>query len=185
MVASDRPFLLRLHSGVCSGHCLWHSGESVWSFPNTITVRRWIGKGFAVLHSLHEFWRRHFVDDVPIEMDLCLDCGVLNCLEDRFKECPPRKARAAELAAERVAAFEDGVSPNFQVDLASVGPPAQLAFTQFPAPTAPTRWAAEASMDTVDLTHSPHSRRVTASVQVFGRRPPEQEAPTRLSRASG
>jgi hypothetical protein len=63
-----------------------------------------------MFHSLHEFWRYNFVGDVPIEMDLCLDCGVLNCLEDRFKECAPRKARAAELAAERAAASAPGPS---------------------------------------------------------------------------
>lgn len=57
-----------------------------------------------MFHNLHEFWRHHVVDDVPIEMDLCLDCGVVNCLGDRFKQCAPRKARAAELAAGRVAA---------------------------------------------------------------------------------
>jgi hypothetical protein len=80
-----------------------------------------------MLYRLHEFWRRHFVDDVPIEMDLCLDCGMLNCLEDRFKDCAPRKARAAELAAERVAAFETAFPRSFEpIDLASAGRPAPL-----------------------------------------------------------
>jgi hypothetical protein len=46
---------------------------------------------------LHEFLRHHFVDDVPAEMDLCLDCGVVNCPENRFKDCASRKAHAANL----------------------------------------------------------------------------------------
>ena len=48
---------------------------------------------------LREFYRRHIAADVPIEMDLCLVCGELECSETRFAECPRRKARAAELAA--------------------------------------------------------------------------------------
>lgn len=55
--------------------------------------------GLAMFHSLHEFWRRHICDDVPIKMDLCLDCGEVNCLADQWNECAPRKARAAALAA--------------------------------------------------------------------------------------
>ena len=55
---------------------------------------------------LREFYRHHIAADVPIEMDLCLDCGELECSETRFAECPRRKARAAELAASGTASPE-------------------------------------------------------------------------------
>ena len=64
-------------------------------------------EGLRMFPRLHEFWRHNIVDDVPIEMDLCLDCGAVNCLKDRFNECSPRKARAAELAAQNVLAARD------------------------------------------------------------------------------
>jgi len=46
---------------------------------------------------LHEFYRRHIAADVPIGMDLCLDCEELECSQTQFSECSRRKARAAEL----------------------------------------------------------------------------------------
>ena len=52
-----------------------------------------------MLRRLHEFYRRHIAADVPIGMDLCLDCGELECSQMRFAECSRRKARAAALAA--------------------------------------------------------------------------------------
>ena len=56
-----------------------------------------------MFHSLQEFCRRHLADDAPVEMDLCLDCGVLECFGDQFEACVRRKARAADLRGERVA----------------------------------------------------------------------------------
>ena len=52
-----------------------------------------------MLRRLHEFYRRHIVANVPIGMDLCLDCGELECSQARFAKCSQRQARAAELAA--------------------------------------------------------------------------------------
>jgi len=53
---------------------------------------------------LRDFFRRHIAADAPPEMDFCLDCGELECSEDRFAACPRRKARAAEIIAASAAA---------------------------------------------------------------------------------
>jgi len=64
----------------------------------------------AAFHRLHEFWRQHIVDDVQMEMDSCFDCNVMDCTEDRYNECAPRKARADELqCAPRKAAATIGI----------------------------------------------------------------------------
>jgi hypothetical protein len=55
----------------------------------------------AAFRQLREFYRRNIVADVPIEMDMCLDCGELECSGTRFANCPRRKARAADKQAER------------------------------------------------------------------------------------
>ena len=71
---------------------------------------------------LRKFYRSHIAADVPIEMDLCLDCGALECSETQFAECPRRKARAAELAAvivkdnsEREQESKEGADPPTHV----------------------------------------------------------------------
>jgi hypothetical protein len=46
---------------------------------------------------LQNFIAREVIADVPVEMDLCLDCGKLACSEDRFQSCVHRKAHAARL----------------------------------------------------------------------------------------
>jgi hypothetical protein len=48
---------------------------------------------------LQAFVRRELVSDVSPEMDLCLDCGKLECSEGEFKDCVRRKERAAQLTA--------------------------------------------------------------------------------------
>ena len=52
-----------------------------------------------MLRRLGTFIRRELIADVPAEMDLCLDCGKLECSEGEFQTCVRRKARAAELTA--------------------------------------------------------------------------------------
>ena len=50
---------------------------------------------------------RNIVADVPAEMDLCLDCGRLECSEGEYRACARRMEHAARLAeamtAERAA----------------------------------------------------------------------------------
>ena len=46
---------------------------------------------------LQAFVRRELVANVSPEMDLCLDCGKLECSEGEFRDCARRKERAAEL----------------------------------------------------------------------------------------
>ena len=65
-----------------------------------------------MLDSLRKFCRRNLVDNVPDEMDLCLDCAVLSCLEDRFDNCSQRKARAEEIGAGRVEGLVMKESPS-------------------------------------------------------------------------
>jgi hypothetical protein len=45
-----------------------------------------------------------FSDTVPEEMDLCLTCRKPTCSSAEYRNCQPRMARAAELAAEGQAA---------------------------------------------------------------------------------
>ena len=52
-----------------------------------------------MLRRLRTFIRRELIAEVPPEMDLCLDCGKLQCSEGEFRSCARRKARAAELKA--------------------------------------------------------------------------------------
>ena len=47
------------------------------------------------------FIKRHLVDNVPDEMDLCLTCRKAHCSGAEYRNCEPRKARAAELVAAR------------------------------------------------------------------------------------
>ena len=52
-----------------------------------------------MLRRLRTFIRRELIAEVPAEMDLCLDCGKLECSEGEFQACVRRKARAAQLNA--------------------------------------------------------------------------------------
>jgi hypothetical protein len=54
-----------------------------------------------MLRWLHTLCRREVADVVPADMDMCLDCGELDCSEDRYQNCAARKRRAAELQAVR------------------------------------------------------------------------------------
>ena len=49
---------------------------------------------------LREFVRRNLIADVSPDMDLCLDCGKLECSADEFKVCARRQKRAAQIRAE-------------------------------------------------------------------------------------
>ena len=45
------------------------------------------------------FMRREVIADVPPEMDMCLECGKIECSEGEFRDCARRKQREAEIAA--------------------------------------------------------------------------------------
>jgi hypothetical protein len=45
------------------------------------------------------FLTRHIVTDVPDEIAACMECGVTQCVEGKFRNCPNRLARAAALKA--------------------------------------------------------------------------------------
>ena len=47
--------------------------------------------------------RRHIVAEVPDEMAACLDCGAVQCPNDRYETCPDRLAHSAALSAARTA----------------------------------------------------------------------------------
>jgi hypothetical protein len=49
---------------------------------------------------MHTLLARVVVDTVPVEMDMCLECDALECSEERYRACPARKRRAAELEAD-------------------------------------------------------------------------------------
>jgi hypothetical protein len=76
-----------------------------------------------MLRRLRELYRRHIAADVPIEMELCLDCGQLECSETRFAECLRRKARAAELAAQRVELSPPAADPRMTAHAAGTEEP--------------------------------------------------------------
>jgi hypothetical protein len=52
---------------------------------------------------LRWLFRGRLVADVPAEMDLCLDCGKLECSEGEYSDCSRRKIHAAELNGMRPA----------------------------------------------------------------------------------
>lgn len=56
------------------------------------------------------FINREVVADVPAESDRCLDCGKLDCTEDEYQACAPRRARAAVLT-KALSAPQDRVYP--------------------------------------------------------------------------
>jgi hypothetical protein len=55
----------------------------------------------AVFHWMRTLLNRLVIDDVPPEMDMCLDCPMLECSEEKFQTCATRKQRALELTGGR------------------------------------------------------------------------------------
>jgi hypothetical protein len=47
------------------------------------------------------FLTRQIVTDVPDEIAACMECGVDQCVEAKFRNCPNRLARVAALKAMR------------------------------------------------------------------------------------
>jgi hypothetical protein len=65
--------------------------------------QNWVSNPLPLIRrSVLGFVRRHIVDDVPPEMDLCVDCRKLQCFEATFKDCAPRKARADHLISAKI-----------------------------------------------------------------------------------
>jgi hypothetical protein len=63
---------------------------------------RWLGSLF----------RGRLIADVPAEMDLCLDCGKLECSEGEYLDCSRRKTHAAELDAMHRPPDDSAISPH-------------------------------------------------------------------------
>nr|WP_294529573.1 hypothetical protein [uncultured Rhodopila sp.] len=52
---------------------------------------------------IHDFIVKHFVADVPDALSACLDCGFVQCSNEKWQSCPNRLAREAGLRAMRAA----------------------------------------------------------------------------------
>jgi hypothetical protein len=53
---------------------------------------------------IHDFVVKHIVADVPDALSACLDCGFVQCLNEKWETCPNRLAREAGLIAMHAAA---------------------------------------------------------------------------------
>ncbi len=47
------------------------------------------------------FLTRQIVTDVPDELAACMECGISQCVDRKFRRCPNRLARVAALKAMR------------------------------------------------------------------------------------
>jgi hypothetical protein len=47
------------------------------------------------------FLTRQIVTEVPDELAACMECGISQCVEGKFRKCPNRLARVAALKAMR------------------------------------------------------------------------------------
>jgi hypothetical protein len=56
-----------------------------------------------MLNWLRGLFSRHVIAEVPEELSACLNCGVLQCSQERWVTCPHRLAEAAALKALRQA----------------------------------------------------------------------------------
>ena len=79
---------------------------------------------------IHDFVVKYIVGDVPDALSACLDCGFVECLNEKWESCPNRLAREASLLAMRAAAAAEP---------AASGPPPELEDPAAdPAATCPT-----------------------------------------------
>jgi hypothetical protein len=46
---------------------------------------------------LRAYLTRHIVTEVPNEIAACMECGAVQCVEGKFRNCPNRLARVAAL----------------------------------------------------------------------------------------
>jgi hypothetical protein len=54
-----------------------------------------------MLGRIWSFLSKQVVTDVPDELSACMECGVTQCPDDRFRTCPRRLAQAAALRTAR------------------------------------------------------------------------------------
>ncbi len=47
------------------------------------------------------FLTKQIVTDTPDELAACMECGISQCVEGKFRKCPNRLARVATLKAMR------------------------------------------------------------------------------------
>jgi hypothetical protein len=59
-----------------------------------------------MLREVRTFIMRQIVDDVPADMDGCLDCGAVQCVDQKYNTCQYRLAREATLKAAHATADE-------------------------------------------------------------------------------
>jgi hypothetical protein len=57
------------------------------------------------------FVEKHIVADVPVEFSACLDCGTVQCSNEKCETCPNRLARAAELKRLDMVATQSPAEP--------------------------------------------------------------------------
>jgi hypothetical protein len=82
------------------------------SFPESRVLFVNKGTETIVFDLLWRFFGRHIVADVPDELAACLECGEVQCVEGKFRNCPNRLARVASLKALRMGADrETSVTP--------------------------------------------------------------------------
>lgn len=63
------------------------------------------------MSKIHDFVVKHLVADVPDAMSACLDCGFVQCLNEKWETCANRLARQAGLIAMQAAASAAAVEP--------------------------------------------------------------------------
>jgi hypothetical protein len=54
-----------------------------------------------------DFIEKHLISDVPDSMAACLDCGFVQCLNEKWENCPNRLAHVAAIRAMRAVTVED------------------------------------------------------------------------------
>jgi hypothetical protein len=74
------------------------------------------------------FLRWYIADDVPDEMDVCLDCDETECPEERYKTCPRRLASAERLRQAQKAMSGQGdtqavATGTDRIDAPAIAPP--------------------------------------------------------------
>ena len=63
------------------------------------SIDRRTGREHSHGGQIHDFIVKHIVADVPDAVSACLDCGFVQCLNEKWDTCPNRLARVAGLRA--------------------------------------------------------------------------------------
>jgi hypothetical protein len=60
---------------------------------------------------IHDFIVGHIVAEVPDALSACLDCGFVECPNEKWENCPNRLARAAALGAMHAGEITEPAQP--------------------------------------------------------------------------